>query len=124
MTTSPNHLRAASLLVLPLLFAATLAAQQSQKQGAVLLTIEPSRITLNTGQTQKFSAHLEGAPVGTVVRWAVFDRERDVSSITEDGVFSARIVGVYHVIAFATVGQSTVLKTTIVKVTVLGKSEF
>jgi hypothetical protein len=116
-------LRAASLLVVPLFLTTTLAAQ-SQKQGAVSLTIEPAGITVNAGQTQKFSAHLEGAPVGTLVRWAVSDRERDVSSVSQDGVFTARIVGFYHVIAFATVGESTVLKTRVVKVTVLGQSEF
>jgi hypothetical protein len=116
-------LRAASLLVFPLLLATTLSAQPSQKPGTVSLTVEPARITVNAGQPQKFSAHIEGAPVGTVVRWTVFDREREVSSISEDGVFTARIVGVYHVVALA-MSEGTVLKTSVVKVTVLGKSEF
>jgi hypothetical protein len=79
---------------------------------------------MNAGQAQRFSAHVEGEPTGTVIRWVVPDRDRDVSSITQDGVFTARIVGVYRVIAVAIVGQNTVLKTAVAKVTVLGKSEF
>ena len=80
-------------------------------------------MTLNAGETQRFSAHIEGAPPGTVIVWAVPDRETGVSSIGQDGVFTARIVGVCHVMAFATVGGSTVLKTAVAKVTVLGKLE-
>jgi hypothetical protein len=124
MTPSSCYLRIAFLLVVPLSLAATLAAQQSEKQGAVSLTLEPARITINAGQTQKILAHVKGAPTATVIRWAVPDRERDVSSISQDGVFTARIVGVYHVMAIAIVGESTVLKTGVAKVTVLGRSEF
>jgi hypothetical protein len=90
----------------------------------VSLTVDPARITLIAGQTQRFSAHIEGAATGTVIRWAVPDEQRDVSSISQDGVFTARIVGVYRVIALATIGQSTVLKTAVAKVTVLGQLEF
>jgi hypothetical protein len=78
---------------------------------------------LHAGEAQKFSAHLEGAPAGVVVVWAVPDRERDISSVSQDGVFIARIVGVYHVFALATI-ENRVLKTSVVKVTVLGKAEF
>ena len=124
MTTGPYFARIAFVLIVPLWFATTLSAQPNEKQRAVSLTVDPARISLNAGDTQKFSAHIEGAPAGAVIRWAVPDGQRDVSSISQDGVFTARIVGVYRVIAFATIGQSTVLKTAVAKVTVLGQSEF
>jgi hypothetical protein len=124
MTKALCYPRIAFLLIVPLLLATTLTAQQIDKQVDVSLTVEPARMTLNAGQTQRFSAHIEGAPTGTVIRWAVPDEQRDVSSISQDGVFTARIVGVYRVIAFATIGQSTVLKTAVAKVTVLGQLEF
>src|ERR1700730_17184887 len=44
-----------------------------RKTGAVSLTVKPNRITLNAGQTQRFAAHIEGAPTGTVIFWAVPD---------------------------------------------------
>jgi hypothetical protein len=90
----------------------------------VRLTVEPARISMNAGQTQRFSAHVEGEPSGTVIKWVIPDKDRDVSNISQDGVFTARIVGVYRVIAVAIVGQGTVLKTSVAKVTVLGKAEF
>lgn len=124
MTTAPCYPRIAFLLIVPLLLGITLSAQQNEKQGPVSLTVDPVRITLNAGQTQRFSAHTEGAPTGTAIIWAVPDTERDVSSISQDGVFTARIVGVYRVIAIATIGQNTVLKIAVAKVTVLGQSEF
>ena len=123
MTTTPCYPRTAFILIVSL-FAATLTAQQADKQAALSLTIDPVRITLPPGQTQRFSAHIEGAPTGTVIRWAVPDTERDVSSISQDGVFTARILGVYHVMAVATFGESTVLKVRVAKVTVLGRIEF
>ncbi len=115
--------RIAFLLMVPLWFATNLNAQRIDRQVAVSLTVEPARITLNAGETQQFSAHLENAPAGAVIVWAVPDGERDVSSVSQDGVFTARIVGVYRAFALATI-DSTVLKTSVVKVTVLGKSEF
>jgi hypothetical protein len=110
-------------LVVPLLISTALAAQQDDKNG-VRLTVEPARMTIHTGQTQRFSAHVEGEPAGTVIKWVIPDKDRDVSSISQDGVFTARVVGVYRVIAVAIVGQDTVLKTAVAKVTVLGKSEY
>ena len=124
MTTAPCYPRIAFLLIVPLLLGITFSAQQNEKQGPVSLTVDPARITLNSGQTQRFSAYIEGAPTGTAIRWAVPYSERDVSGISQGGVFTARIVGVYRAIAFATIGQSTVLKIAVAKVTVLGQSEF
>jgi len=123
MSTGSYVARIAFVLMVPLWFATNLNAQRIDRQAGVSLTVEPARITLNAGESQKFSAHLEGAPAGAVIIWAVPDGERDVSSVTQDGVFIARIVGVYHVLALATI-ESRVLKTSVVKVTVLGKSEF
>jgi hypothetical protein len=53
--------------------ATILAAQQGEKQ-EVSLVVQPAHITLNAGQTQQFSAHIEGAPAATVIAWAVPDR--------------------------------------------------
>jgi hypothetical protein len=114
----------ALLLIVPLWLATTLTAQQIDRQAGVSLAVVPARVTLNAGQTQKFSVHIEGAPAGAAIVWAVPDRERDVSSISQDGVFAARIVGVYHVMAIATTGQGNVLKTAVAKVSVLGQLEF
>jgi hypothetical protein len=124
MSATPCYPRIAFLLIVPLWFATILNAQQVDRQAGVSLTVDPARVTLPAGQAQKFSAHIEGVPAGSVIVWAVPDRERDVSSISQDGVFTARIVGVYHVFALATSGKSSVLKTAVVKVTVLGRSEF
>jgi hypothetical protein len=124
MSATPCYPWIALLLIVPLWFATTFNAQQIESQAGVSLTVDPARVTLKAGEAQKFSAHLEGAPAGSVIVWAVPDRERDVSSISQDGVFTARIAGVYHVFALATTGESSVLKTAVVKVTVLGRSEF
>jgi hypothetical protein len=124
MTTTPSSPGMALLLIVPLWLATTLTAQQIDRQAGVSLAVVPARVTLNAGQTQKFSVHIEGAPAGAVIVWVVPDRERHVSSISQDGVFAARIVGVYHVMAVATPGQSNVLKTAVAKVSRLGQLEF
>ena len=107
-------------LQLIVLLATTLSAQQSEKP-ALSLAIDPPRITLKAGETQRFTAHVKGAPQATRILWAVPDGERDVSSVSEDGVFTARIVGTYHVVAIATI-DGTALKA-VAKVTVLGQLE-
>jgi len=103
-------------LIVPLLLcvAGTALAQSANAK----LTIQPDRITLNAGQSQRFSAHLEGAPAATVITWGVPDNERDVSSVSKDGIFSARIVGIYRVVAIATVND-TVLKTAFARLIVV-----
>ena len=118
MTTRPCYPRIALLhLIVPLFLAIPLAAQPDDKQGAVSLTVEPARITLSAGQTQRFSAEVKGAPAATVIIWAV--REQG-GNISQDGVFTARIVGIYHVIAIATSGSIT-LKHAVAKVTVVAQ---
>src|SRR5580693_4074043 len=101
MTTGPRYPRIAFLLsIAPLLLAIPLAAQQrDDKQAATSLTVEPANTTLNTAQTQRFSAELKGAPPTTVINWAVRERGGDIG---QDGVFTARLVGIYHVTALAT----------------------
>ena len=84
------------------------------------LAIQPAYITLNAGQSQKFSTHIEGAPAATVITWAIPDNERDVSTVSQDGLFTARIVGIYRVLAIATI-NGTVLKTAAAKVTVVAQ---
>lgn len=125
MITAPCYRRIAFLIVL-LSLATTLPAQQDEKQ-EIALTIDPIRMTLNAGQTQKFSAHLDGAPASTAIIWTIPDREKDVSSISQDGVFAARAVGIYHVMAIAVIDgatrKHTVAKVTVAKVTVLGQLE-
>jgi hypothetical protein len=117
MTTGPRHPRMALLLLIaPLLLATSLAAQQREdKQAAISLTVEPSQITLNTGETQRFSAKLKGAPPTTVINWAVRERGGDIG---QDGVFTARVIGIYHVVALATRGD-IVLRAADAKVTVV-----
>jgi hypothetical protein len=108
------------VVFLLLCFAAPiLAAQQGEKQ-EVSLTIEPAHITLNAGETQKFSARLVGAPASTVVAWAVPYSERDVSTVSQDGLFRAKVVGIYRVFAVAT-SNNIVLKTAVAKVTVVAQ---
>jgi hypothetical protein len=124
MNTTLGCSRTSLLLIVPLWFATTLNAQAIDRQAGVSLTVGPAGVTLHAGQTQKFSAHIEGAPAGAVIVWAVPDRERDVSSISQGGVFTARIAGIYHVFALATTAKSGVLRTAVAKVTVLGSSEF
>jgi hypothetical protein len=116
MTAGARDPRIAFLyLIAPLLLAIPLAAQQDDTQGAMSLTVKPAQITLNTGQTQRFSAEVKGAPPATAINWAV--RERG-GNISQDGVFTARIVGIYHVIALAT-RDGIVLRRAVARVTVV-----
>ena len=119
MTTGPRYPRIVFLLsIAPLLLAIPLAAQQrDHKQAAISLTVAPANITLNTGQTQRFSAELEGAPPTTVINWAVRERGGDIG---QDGVFTARLVGIYHVTALAT-RDGIVLRAADAKVTVVAQ---
>jgi Bacterial Ig-like domain (group 2) len=79
------------------------------------LTVEPAQMTLKTGQTQRFSAEVKGAPAGTEINWAV--RESG-GNISQDGVFTASVVGIYHVVALAT-RRNTVLMQASAKITVV-----
>ena len=79
------------------------------------LTIDPDHLTLNVGQTQRFSAEVKGAPTATVIGWAV---EESGGNISQDGIFTAKIVGIYHIVAFAIRGNKT-LRCGVAKVTVV-----
>lgn len=119
MTIRPHYPRIAFLLLIaPLLLAVPLAAQQrDDKHAAISLTVEPVNVTLKAGQTQRFSAELEGAPPTTVINWAVRERGGDIG---QDGVFTARLVGIYHVTALAT-KDGIVLRAADARVTVVAQ---
>ena len=85
-------------LIVVLLLAIPVAATQSGSQRALSLAIDPPRLTLNVGQEQKFSIEVTGAPAATKIQWLV--REHG-ASVTQNGVFTARSVGIYHVVALA-----------------------
>jgi hypothetical protein len=104
------------LILFVLLVTTTLPAQQNDKQEDVSLTVYPDHLTLNVGQTQRFSAEIKGASDPAVIRWAV--EEKSGGNISQHGVFTARIFGIYHVIAFATRGDTT-LQLAVAKVTVV-----
>jgi uncharacterized protein YjdB len=110
-------------LLLPLFLAIPLTAQQSEKQGAVSLMVNPAHFTLHAGQTQRFYAELKGAPAGTVIEWAVWTvSDRRQGNISQDGVFTAKTAGIYRVMAVA-ISDSTVLSTAFAKVTVVAQRD-
>ena len=74
------------LLVVPLLLAIPVAAQIDHR-GALSLTVDPPRLTLNAGEEQRFSAQVRGAAAAAIV-WSV--REHG-ASISQDGIFTARL---------------------------------
>jgi Bacterial Ig-like domain (group 2) len=124
MTTDLCYPRIAFLrLLLPLFLAIPLTAQYGDRQRTVSLTVGPDHITLHAGQTQRFSAELKGAPAGTVIEWAVWTvSNRRPGNISQDGVFTARAVGIYRIIAVA-ISNSTVLSTGVAKVTVVAQRD-
>jgi hypothetical protein len=69
-----------------------------------------------TGEPYR-SAQVKDAPASTAIMWLV--RERG-ASVSPDGIFTARIVGIYHVIALV-VGDGTILKSAVAKVTVVAQ---
>jgi Bacterial Ig-like domain (group 2) len=101
-------------LIVVLLLAIPVAATQSDSQRALSLAIDPPHLTLNVGQEQKFSVEVAGAPTATKIQWLV--REHG-ASVTQNGVFTARIVGIYHVVALAIIGGQ-IVKSATTKVTV------
>jgi hypothetical protein len=102
-------------LMVVLLLAIPVAATQSDGQRTMSLAIDPPRLTLNVGQEQKFSVEVTGAPAATKIQWLV--REHDGASVTQNGVFTARIVGIYHVVALA-ITDGHIVKWATTKVTV------
>lgn len=115
--------RRIALSLTSLLLAASLAAQSHDAKTAVSLTVVPARMTLTQGESERLSAHIEGAPAGTVIVWVMKDKQKAGSSISADGLFTAQTLGVYHVMALAVAGDKTVLKTAVAKITVVGRIE-
>ncbi len=107
--------RAACLrLIVVLLLAIPVAATQSDSQRTLSLAIDPPRLTLNVGQEQTFSVEVTGAPTATKIGWLVKEHG---ASVTQNGVFTAQIVGIYHVVALAII-DGHIVKSAATKVTV------
>ncbi len=105
-------------LIVPLLLAISLAAQQDAKTAAVSVAVDPAHVTLDAGQTQKFSADVKGVPPGTEIIWAMM--EKHGGSISQDGVFTAKTVGIYHIMAFV-IRDGNIVRSRFVRVTVLAR---
>jgi len=101
-------------LIVVLLLAIPVAATQSNSQRALSLAIDPLRLTLNVGQEQKFSVEVTGAPTATKIQWLVKEHG---ASVTQNGVFTARTVGIYHVVALAII-DGHIVRSATTKVTV------
>jgi Bacterial Ig-like domain (group 2) len=104
------------LLIVPLLLAVPSAAQ-TDNRGTLSLAVDPPHLTLSVGQEQRFSAQMKGAPASAAIVWAV--REHG-ASVSQDGIFTARVVGIYHVIALV-VGHGTIFRSAVAKVTVVAQ---
>ena len=102
MSTARFHPR----LSLCLLFAALLGSTSSgQGQATISIMIDPPEATVHIGETQSCMALVNGA-VNAGIQWAV--QEADGGSITKEGVYTApKGIGIYHVIAVATIDGAT-----------------
>jgi hypothetical protein len=110
-------LRIVSLwLIVPLLLAIPVAAQIDSR-GTLSVAVDPPHLTLSVGQEQRFSAQVKGAPASAAIVWSV--REHG-ASVSQDGIFSAKAVGIYHVIALV-VGDGAILRSAVAKVTVVAE---
>jgi len=101
------------LLIVPLLLAISVTAQDNR--GTISLVLDPSHTTLNVGQEQRFSAQMKGAPASAAIVWAV--REHG-ASVSQAGIFTARVVGIYHLIALV-VADGTLLRSAVARITVV-----
>ncbi len=113
MSTARFHPR----LSLCLLFTALLIiASPGQGQATISIMIDPPEATVHIGETQSFMALVNGA-VNAGIQWAV--QEANGGSITKEGVYTApKDIGIYHVIAMATIDGAT-LTQAVAKVTVV-----
>ena len=67
----------------------------SQQTAAIKVT--PAKATVYVGETQNFTALLEGAKSGAI-NWSI--REPHGGKITEEGAYTApREIGIYHIVA-------------------------
>src|SRR5271170_2350008 len=82
-----------------LLFVLTLAVGcQRSREAAISVSVNPSEATIRSGQTQSFTAVVDGMADRIGTRWEV--QEQDGGYISQDGVYTApKISGVYHVVA-------------------------
>jgi hypothetical protein len=114
MSTARFHPAGLSLY---LLFAALLiSASAGQGQTTISIMIDPPEATVHIGETQSFMALVNGA-LNAGIQWAV--QEADGGSITKEGVYTApKDIGIYHVIAMATIDGAT-LERAVAKVTVV-----
>jgi len=114
MSTARLHPAGLSLY---LLFAALLiSASRGQEQSPISIMIDPPEATVHIGETQSFMALVNGA-VNAGIEWAV--QEADGGSITREGVYTApKGIGIYRVIAMATIDGATLARA-VAKVTVV-----
>lgn len=107
--------RSLAWLLLAVIFP-VVALPQHSSRSTVSITIDPRETTLHVGQKLKFSAVVHGGDIA-VIRWAV--EGQGGGSITQDGFYTApKVVGIYHVVAIATSGDSALARA-IAKVTVV-----
>jgi hypothetical protein len=113
LSTARSHPR----LSLCLLFIALLiSASPGQEQAPISILIDAPEATVHIGETQSFMALVNGA-VNAGIEWAV--QEADGGSITKEGVYTApKDIGIYHVIAMATIDGATLARA-VAKVTVV-----
>lgn len=106
--------RSIAWLLLAVIF--PVVALPQSPRSTVSITISPRETTLHVGQKLKFSAVVHGGDIA-IIRWAV--EGQGGGSITQDGFYTApRVIGIYHVSAIATSGD-TALAHAIAKVTVV-----
>lgn len=94
------------------------ATSDTAQQGAISVSVEPTHVTLNSGQSQKFSSDIRGAQPGAEVIWIVMQKHG--GSISQDGIFTAKAVGTYCVMALV-ITNGAVSKSRCVRITVLGQ---
>jgi len=113
MSTTRFHPR----LSLYLMFTALLiSGSPGQGQATISIMIDPPEATVHIGETQSFMSIVNG-DVNAGIEWAV--QEADGGSITKEGVYTApKDIGIYHVIAMATIDGAT-LAQAVAKVTVV-----
>jgi hypothetical protein len=113
MSTTRFHPR----LSLCLLFATLLITGSSgQGQATISIMVDPPEATVHIGETQSFMAIVNGA-VNAGIQWAV--QEADGGTISNEGVYTApKDIGIYHVIALATIDGVTLARA-VAKVTVV-----
>jgi hypothetical protein len=92
------------------------SSSPGQGQATISIMIDPPKATVRIGETQSFMALVNGT-VNAGIQWAV--QEAEGGSITKEGVYTApKDIGIYHVIAMATIDGATLARA-VAKVTVV-----